>query len=278
MSIHNLKSQLLLCDTGDLIPEELYDKLFSKLPLKSLWGFQSMSKDMYKVCNKAATAKELDDLGTLSILPPDIIRNIISRIPLKHYVQLGCLNHGWKARVLHRLYSISKKNILIPSNPLHSIDTSKYSFEEHPESTIYNADTNITIVGSLDGSAILMVDTTDTDSHVLFLYNPFTETILQIPVYPIGTHDYIDYMFMGNVYGFGYSHKPCDAIIVVLSSSGGYRGMYSRFFSFTKKSWHRLKCKQTDLQITSQAATFIEKSKKLYCTFPTAILKTFPSV
>ncbi|KAL7582495.1 hypothetical protein Lser_V15G44343 [Lactuca serriola] len=151
-------------------------------------------------------------------LPDEIVKEILSRIPVKSLLQFRCVSKHWKelitgthfikSHLKNALSSSTQHRILLPTSPLMSLNYNNINESLQLDSPFPNPKTSIKILGSCNGLVCLIDGTRD-----IIIYNPSTRRHFkpfQSPQQVLHCSNRIEF-----VYGFGCGSKnPNDMKVV----------------------------------------------------------------
>ncbi|KAL5805080.1 hypothetical protein ACOSQ3_031880 [Xanthoceras sorbifolium] len=170
----------------------------------------------------------------MSTILPDLILDIVSRLPVKSLCRFRCVSKLWLALIsdsrfvkLH-LAKTQRQRLVLDTKSLFSVDIEMISDTDHkifaaeldfPGKKLYPEINCLTCIGSCNGLLCIL-----TDPKYLFLYNPSNKECKQI----LGFR--FRYIIL---YGFGYVESVDDYKFVKI----GKPGKFVKVYSLRKDSW-----------------------------------------
>ncbi|KAK6149673.1 hypothetical protein DH2020_017198 [Rehmannia glutinosa] len=177
----------------------------------------------------------------MSDIPPEIIIDILTRLPVKSLLRFRCVSKSWRSMIdgkdfikLHLHHSFetnSNRTLVVKNNKLFYVDLD--SFERLDTGNIrFNSHF---LVGSCNG-LVLLVSTFDN----IVLWNPSTRKLNKLPVTPLPME------FVELYYGLGYDSKHDDYKVVRVSQAsarvnGGCFFSETMVYSLKSNSWKKIK-------------------------------------
>ncbi|TXG67267.1 hypothetical protein EZV62_008542 [Acer yangbiense] len=185
----------------------------------------------------------------MSMIPPELILDILSRSPVKSLCRFRCVSKSWLALIkdsrfveLH-LAKTQRQRLVLDTKSLFSVDIEMVSNNDDkifaveldfPGKKLYPEINCLTCIGSCNGLLCIL-----TEPRYLFLYNPSTKECKQI----------LDFRFPHTLlYGFGYVESIDDYKFVKISNPGKIVEVYS----LQKNSWTHI---QNELHLTEEPCT-----------------------
>lgn len=151
----------------------------------------------------------------MSDIPQEIIKDILSRIPVKPLLRFRCVSKSWRSLIdsedfiklhLHHCYKTnSNRTLLVDSTQLfyvdldsfERLDTGNKRFEPH------------SVVGSCNG-LVLIVSKFDN----IVLWNPSTRNLNKLPTTPLECFTSFKAKYVKELYALGYDSKHDDYKVV----------------------------------------------------------------
>ncbi|XVE81273.1 hypothetical protein DITRI_Ditri15bG0050500 [Diplodiscus trichospermus] len=210
---------------------------------------------------------------TVCQLPPDIIANILSRLPVKSLLRSKCVSKPWQSLIsdpqfakLHLNQSQKNSNInphrvLVSTNPMQSIDYEAHNGSEHGSKGVLELDYpapiekdpeyDVELVGSCNGLICLVVDYKD-----FILWNPSTRQSRELPKPKHRPNRF-------SVYGLGYDFSTDDYKLLRVARQ--YPAIASdeaklEVLSMTTNVWRRIPDLQTDQMKLDGCGIFLNGS------------------
>lgn len=150
-------------------------------------------------------------------LPDEIVKDIISRLPVKSLLQFRCVSKHWrnlisctqfiKSHLKNAISSSTQHRILLPTTPLISLSYNDINESVQLDSPFLNPRSSIKILGSCNGLVCLIDATRD-----IIIYNPSTRRHFkpfQSPQQALHCSKRVEF-----VYGFGCGSNPNDMKLV----------------------------------------------------------------
>ncbi|GFQ08541.1 F-box/kelch-repeat protein at3g23880 [Phtheirospermum japonicum] len=196
------------------------------------------------------TVEALSDRETLD-LPPEILIEILARLPVKSLLRFKCVSKSWLSLIsspqfikTHLKISTQNPNLsshrlmLTICNPdFDLIHCSVQSLMFGPLTVAHNIDypkknphCAVWIVGSCNGLICVAIDEND-----MFLWNPTTRTSRKLPPVAVKLRQGFYY-----IWGFGYDESSDDYKVVGVFCVFGNEGLYEsvvKIYSLRADSW-----------------------------------------
>ncbi|XWS13372.1 hypothetical protein CRYUN_Cryun36dG0032000 [Craigia yunnanensis] len=214
---------------------------------------------------------------TISQLPPDIIADILSRLPVKSLLRSKCVSKPWRSLIsdpqfakLHLGQSqkdsnISPHRVLVSTNPIQSIDYEAYSGSDdgskgvleldYPAPIEMDPEKDVELLGSCNGLLCVVVDY----NKEFILWNPSTRESRPLPKpkhRPNGLF----------VYGLGYDFSTDDyKLIRIARPPRRYPAIVSdkakvEVLSMKTNVWRRIPDPKTDQMELDGSGIFLNGS------------------
>ncbi|XP_058201545.1 F-box/kelch-repeat protein At3g06240-like [Rhododendron vialii] len=192
-------------------------------------------------------------------LPQDIIKDIVSRLPVKSLHRFKCTSFSWKSQIsdpqfakthLNRTkiknskYAVQKIIIISGCGNLYSVDPNHVNPTstklEFP--TVEQHDTKkwVQVLSSCDG--LLLVSRSDKS---IFLLNPSTRECKKLPICPFVRRDYWNKCVLLDKYGVGYDSSTDDYKVLWMLSYFDEEGVIDdvvivAVYSLKTNAWRRV--------------------------------------
>ncbi|KAL8461600.1 hypothetical protein ACS0TY_032906 [Phlomoides rotata] len=181
----------------------------------------------------------------MSDVPPDIIKLILTRLPVKSLLRFRCVSKSWRSLIdskdfikLH-LHQSCKTNsngaVLVDTNRLHYVDLDSFELLDigNPQIEPYS------VLCSCNGLALVVPD-----SEEILMWNPVTRKTNKLPTPP--SKSFEAYGFVQQRFALGYDSKRDDYKVVRVIqaySALGYSLLSSeiRIYSLKSNSWKKVK-------------------------------------
>ncbi|KAL3505705.1 hypothetical protein ACH5RR_031087 [Cinchona calisaya] len=187
-------------------------------------------------------------MANLASLPQELISNILLRLPTKSIGQLRCVSKPFCSH-------LSDPQFIKTHLTVHGPEKLIFVFRSFVLTLTFTSDSNSNndavakqiifpqiqerwenVVGSCNGLVLVL-----NERHNVFLTNPTTLELLQIPKLPLALH----LVNSLSSYGFGYDSSSDDYKIVKLSNydigiGGHYAGTVVDVYSLKMRAWRRL--------------------------------------
>ncbi|KAI5337885.1 hypothetical protein L3X38_017156 [Prunus dulcis] len=197
-------------------------------------------------------------------LPPEIITQILLRLPIKSLLQCTSICKSWNSLIKHTRFINNHLNLNLdktsnspllllrhcpkdPTRELYSLHLDNGSFQEHskPELPVQSLNECFRIVGSCNG-LILLSDDYFTDYNMFVLWNPSIRKFITLakPHVPKSPHH--------SVYGFGFDSKKNDykvVRLVYLRQNEGQACPEIELYSLNSGSWKSITSAAPSYQI-----------------------------
>lgn len=166
----------------------------------------------------AATESE----GSIRIIPPEIITDILLRLPAKSLGRFRCVSKNWLSQISDPKFIKTHFKTL---NQNHIIFSDWYSLYSHPfhhhekealvTPTKFHLEMNFDsyfYCGSCNGLVLVYLRWRN-DNYRPVLYNPITKEFLELPLFD-------DLVAIKNMMGFGYDSVTDDYKVVTITYYG----------------------------------------------------------
>ncbi|KAL4556672.1 hypothetical protein LXL04_034827 [Taraxacum kok-saghyz] len=171
-----------------------------------------------QLLNEGAPESNMSENETVNAyLPDEIVKDIISRLPVKSLLQFRCVSKHWrdliagtqfiKSHLKNAISSSTQHRILLPTSPLISLSYNNINESIQLDSPFLNPRSSIKILGSCNGLVCLMDATRD-----MIIYNPSTRRHFkpfQSPQQALHCSNRVEF-----VYGFGCISNRNDMRVV----------------------------------------------------------------
>ncbi|KAG8385828.1 hypothetical protein BUALT_Bualt03G0085800 [Buddleja alternifolia] len=211
----------------------------------------------------------------MSDIPPEIIRDILSRLPVKSLLRFRCVSKPWRSMIdtkdfikLHLRHSYntnSNRTLLVDSTQLFYIDLD--SFER-----LDIGDTQFepqTVACSCDGLVLIVFKFNN-----IVLWNPATRKLNKLPATPLECQISVKANCVDERYALGYDSKHDDYKVVrVIQAStrvdGGCLSSETKIYSLRSNSWKQVEdfpymlpsCKRWGVYLNDALHTVVKDSQ-----------------
>ncbi|MCD7453244.1 hypothetical protein HAX54_020284 [Datura stramonium] len=188
-----------------------------------------------------------DSILTIPILPPELITEIVLRLPVKSLLQFRSVSKSWLALISgpefvkthlsisannkdythHRLVSAYNSQLNLKNCSIYSLLNNSVTEEYFLDYPMNNARENVWVVGSVNGLICLAIGSTD-----LFIWNPSIRKFKKFPNSRLRLMRLYWYVF-----GFGYDEVHDDYKVVCIFGSRSSDQVEVNLYSLNSDSW-----------------------------------------
>ncbi|XP_047320854.1 F-box/kelch-repeat protein At3g23880-like [Impatiens glandulifera] len=201
----------------------------------------------------SSSAAAADLVTLVRSLPPEIITEILSRLPVKSLLRCRCVSISWNALIVDPIFvkkhlkaSQNEEQLLIRysqwvrTSDVKSVYISDVLNEEFPTALSLHfpkkySKSDIWIIGSCNGLVCVVID-----QAKILLWNPSTRESKKLP-----SCGYKERASRFIAYGFGYDERNSDyKVIVINCKSTNFTGPFStqiKIYGLKNGSWRKVK-------------------------------------
>ncbi|KAJ9562338.1 hypothetical protein OSB04_007498 [Centaurea solstitialis] len=171
-----------------------------------------------------------------TIIPDDVLRNILSRLSAKPLMRFRCVSKHWNSLISNPCFMNSRSHRMIL---MHSGLTGLYAFDPKHQSVVkltYPFEHQIyecKIIGTLNGIVLLVLQKYIYGACIIILYNPLTRATKELPGLPLPCC--VMAAMTGRIYGFAHGNIITAKASCLCPSSNTYNNC--NVFSLKSGSW-----------------------------------------